>query len=108
MPFSASEGCFWPLVASMRSEVKKKLCPCYLNLNEFWTKSVFFVMLIMTLSGHPWIINKIRCKILKIRFWNNCASIFKNSDCISWVDDIVEQYNLGFLSLNEWLTKFRC
>jgi hypothetical protein len=24
MPFSASEGCFWPLVASMGSEVKKK------------------------------------------------------------------------------------
>ena len=24
MPFLASEGCFWPLVASMTSEVKKK------------------------------------------------------------------------------------
>ena len=36
---SASQGCFWPLAASMRSEVKKKNMSM-LNLNEFWTKSV--------------------------------------------------------------------
>ena len=37
MHFLASEVCFWPLVASMRTEVKK-INPM-LNLNEFWTKS---------------------------------------------------------------------
>ena len=32
MHFLASEGCFWPLVASMRSEVKKNVP--MLNPNE--------------------------------------------------------------------------
>ena len=60
MPFLASEGCFWPLAASMRSEVKKNMP--ILNLNEFLTNSVkysFFcriyglaVIEVMTLSGH--------------------------------------------------------
>ena len=29
MPFLASEGCFWPLTASMTSEVQKKSCHVY-------------------------------------------------------------------------------
>ena len=29
--------------------------------------------------------NSYKCKILNIRFWKNCVSIFKNSDCILWV-----------------------
>ena len=66
MPFLASEGCFWPLTASMTSEVKKKPCQC-LSLQKFEKLqcNAFFnrmhgltVNRIVSLSGHPSIINK--------------------------------------------------
>ena len=61
----ASEGCFWPLTASMRSEVKK-ICQCLtlLNLEQLQYNKLFGrmygldVMEVMTMSGHPSIINK--------------------------------------------------
>ena len=64
----AAEGCFWPLTASMTSEVKK-ICPC-LNSSNFeqiqWNK-IFHRMydlavnLTMSVSGHLLIINEIYC-----------------------------------------------
>ena len=38
MPFLASEGCFWPLTASMTYEVKKNYA--YVSGNTFATNSL--------------------------------------------------------------------
>ena len=63
MPFSASEGCFWPLVAFMRSEVKKimPLMNFGLNLRNkvFFRMFGLIVMQSRTLTGHPLVINEI-------------------------------------------------
>ena len=71
MPFLASEGCFWPLTASMTSEVKKNHAHVYpyRNLRNF-SKINFFnrtygliVNRAISPSGLSWIINKILEKI---------------------------------------------
>ena len=67
MPFLASEGCFWPLTASMTSEVKNKHANVYPHRNLRNSSEINFsigpygltVNRAISPSGLFWIINKI-------------------------------------------------
>ena len=66
MSFLASEGCFWPLVASMTSEVQNNyayniphdICNKFIEVKFLW--DVWFLGQINYRTiEHPWIINEI-------------------------------------------------
>ena len=75
MSFLASEGCFWPLTASMTSEVKnnyayvitQEICNKFFDLN-FCVGCVVSRPDFNTSIEHPSIVNKIMC----IEFSTEC------------------------------------
>ena len=68
MIFLVSEGCFWPLTASLASEVKKNHAHVYhyRNLRKFSEINRMYGLTVnrsISLSGHSWIIDKIMNQI---------------------------------------------
>ena len=74
MPFLASEGCFWPLTASVTSEVKNNhayyipqdICNKFIEVNFFVGCIWFLGQIGYCTIEHPWIINEIR-SVFKIQ-----------------------------------------
>ena len=66
MPFLASEGCFWPLTASMTSEDKNRyayyipqdICNKFIEVN-YLMDVCFLGQFDYCTIEHPWIINEI-------------------------------------------------
>ena len=72
----ASEECFWPLTASMTSEVKNKYAYYIWQdiCNKLIEVKIFVGCMVSWPNRHPWIINKIYLIKMQRRRENNATS----------------------------------